>query len=386
MEPLPNSPLKMPEEEPQLNTAKINLLQPGATAESTQSAPQSATPLPPQPNLPPEPPPPSVPPPLPTREPAAAVTQIATAPRRSFKALIIATALIILALAGAGTYLWFINRSAEEVTVTPPPTSEAQPSKASVLKQSDTSGILTTGGATKEKKVTLSFVIPGSAGTGSFKPEVEVRPVGTAFTNQATSTGLEIEVKGSDITAQVTTEELADGAYHWQSRLVGSEGTGDWVVFGDNDEATADFAIDSVLPASPATATVDTQQVVPQVHYSGGSRPVFAGTAEAGTSVTVEIKPESLLFKGTTDTSGKWSITAISDIPNGSHTVSVTASDAAGNVSPASTFDLHLNQEAMGEMAPTGDNTILVSLIGLVVMILSLVAWLTMRRSGESKT
>src|SRR5690606_37647703 len=74
--------------------------------------------------------------------------------------------------------------------------------------------------------------------------------------------------------------------------------------------------------------------------------PVVSGTAEAGSTVTAVIAGATYT---TVATGGIWSIDTGSAIPvsgalninaNGSNSVSVTASDAAGNTSPAATQTL----------------------------------------------
>ncbi|MBN1208810.1 MAG: Ig-like domain repeat protein [Myxococcaceae bacterium] len=87
------------------------------------------------------------------------------------------------------------------------------------------------------------------------------------------------------------------------------------------------FTVDTVAPAAPVltapAAVVNT------------TRPGFAGTAEAGSTVTVKLDG-STLGTATANASGAWSFTPTSSISVGAHTATATATDAAGNTSAPS--------------------------------------------------
>ncbi|MDL9979421.1 Ig-like domain-containing protein [Microbacterium sp. ASV49] len=105
--------------------------------------------------------------------------------------------------------------------------------------------------------------------------------------------------------------------------------------------ATATDAAGNTSPASaPVTFTVDTAAPAAPVitaPASGSSTsdttPDIKGTAEAGSTVTVIIDGTAV---GTTkaDGSGNWTYTPTTPLAEGAHTVTATATDAAGNVSP----------------------------------------------------
>ncbi|KFE64307.1 adventurous gliding motility protein AgmC [Hyalangium minutum] len=100
-------------------------------------------------------------------------------------------------------------------------------------------------------------------------------------------------------------------------------------------------AVESI-PSPPHTFTVaTTPPVAPVVNTpANGSRtndntPTYTGTAELGSTVTVIVNSSPM---GTTpaDAAGNWVFTPTPPLAEGSHTVSATATDAAGNVSPMS--------------------------------------------------
>ncbi|WP_155520787.1 Ig-like domain-containing protein, partial [Ralstonia solanacearum] len=103
----------------------------------------------------------------------------------------------------------------------------------------------------------------------------------------------------------------------------------------------AAFTVDTVAPAQPAiVSAVDDVDPVTGAVASGGSTndstPTFAGTAEAGSTITLYDNGTAI---GTTtaDASGNWTFTPSTALADGSHSITVTATDSAGNTSVAST-------------------------------------------------
>ncbi|WNG13998.1 adventurous gliding motility protein AgmC [Cystobacter fuscus] len=88
------------------------------------------------------------------------------------------------------------------------------------------------------------------------------------------------------------------------------------------------FNVDTLVPAAPVVSTPA------QGSHSKDTRPVITGTAEANATVTVYLDGSSV---GTApvDGAGNWSFTT-AELTDGTYTVKVTATDAAGNVSPES--------------------------------------------------
>ncbi|MBL8918804.1 MAG: hypothetical protein JNJ54_08105 [Myxococcaceae bacterium] len=92
---------------------------------------------------------------------------------------------------------------------------------------------------------------------------------------------------------------------------------------------TNTFTVDLTAPAAPVVTTPANGSTV------ATARPPVTGTAEANSTVTVRIDG-NVVGTTTANAMGAFTFTPPADLPQGSHTVNVTATDAAGNVSPAS--------------------------------------------------
>ncbi|MBZ4331842.1 Ig-like domain-containing protein [Corallococcus sp. AS-1-12] len=93
--------------------------------------------------------------------------------------------------------------------------------------------------------------------------------------------------------------------------------------------STTTFSVDTVAPAAPVVTAPTANQTV------ATKTPVFSGTAEANSTVTVR-EGTTVLCTTTANASGAWSCTS-STLADGSHSITATARDAAGNTGPAST-------------------------------------------------
>lgn len=112
-----------------------------------------------------------------------------------------------------------------------------------------------TGAETDELIVKASFQVSDGDNPETLTPEVEVREVGTDFSDVATHTGDDIAYSGgAGVTATVSMTGLVDGeSYHWQMRACDdSDQCSDWVSFGANAESAADFTVNqNTLPNNP---------------------------------------------------------------------------------------------------------------------------------------
>ncbi|WP_261527979.1 Ig-like domain-containing protein [Burkholderia multivorans] len=124
---------------------------------------------------------------------------------------------------------------------------------------------------------------------------------------------------------------------------------------------------DVTAPAAPAIAGVtdDVGSVLGAI-VSGGSTddttPTLTGTAEAGSTISV-YDGTTLLGTTTADASGNWTFTPATALGEGAHSLTVTATDASGNVStPSAAFDLTVDTTAPS--APTVNPTDGTSLSG----------------------
>ncbi len=112
------------------------------------------------------------------------------------------------------------------------------------------------------------------------------------------------------------------------------------------------LVIDTAAPAAPSriglSAATDTGLAGDNVTSS--SAPVLLGLAEAGSAVSVR-EGGSLLGTATANARGAWSLAAAGLAQNATHILSLTATDAAGNVSAASSCTLTL--DSLAPAAPT---------------------------------
>ncbi|WP_197357710.1 Ig-like domain-containing protein, partial [Ralstonia pseudosolanacearum] len=100
------------------------------------------------------------------------------------------------------------------------------------------------------------------------------------------------------------------------------------------------LTVDTATPATPVISTV-TDNVAPVTGdiTAGGSTndamPVLTGTAEANSTISI-FDGTTLLGTTTADALGSWTFTPTTALIDGSHSLTATATDAAGNVSTAS--------------------------------------------------
>src|SRR5205807_6543657 len=118
-----------------------------------------------------------------------------------------------------------------------------------------------------------------------------------------------------------TTSTLTQGAHTVQAKATDKAG---------NTATTANrtFRVDTVAPAAPVITVPAASAFV------NTGTPTISGTAEANSVVTVK-EGVTTLGTATTNAAGSWSLTS-SSLSQGSHTITATATDAAGNTSPAS--------------------------------------------------
>jgi hypothetical protein len=93
--------------------------------------------------------------------------------------------------------------------------------------------------------------------------------------------------------------------------------------------ASYNFSVNTVAPAAP------TVQLASGSNPTNNNEPPLKGTAQPNSTVTIYVDGVAV---GTTiaDASGNWTYTPTSPIANGTHSITATATDGAGNVSPVS--------------------------------------------------
>ena len=125
---------------------------------------------------------------------------------------------------------------------------------------------------------------------------------------------------------------------------------------GNASDASTPFTltVDTQVPDAPELLSV-TDDVGTTISLINGqltndARPTLSGTAEAGSTVKI-FDGETLLGSVTVGTNNAWSFTPAGPLGDGEHTLTVTATDAAGNISPA-TDGFVINVDATAPTAP----------------------------------
>ena len=117
------------------------------------------------------------------------------------------------------------------------------PNLPTALTQYKSNGVtgIPLGGITTESLVVMKGGVSDPDGD-NVQLEVEVRPIGTAFSNTPTCISGPTAASGS--TASATCSGLFSGRYHWQGRNRDSnDATGPWLSAGGNAETSTDFEI-----------------------------------------------------------------------------------------------------------------------------------------------
>lgn len=113
--------------------------------------------------------------------------------------------------------------------------------------------------------------------------------------------------------------------------------------------ASQAYVLDAATPAAPAALDLvlasDSGSSASD-DITSDTTPTITGTAEAGATVTLYDSDGTTVLGTTTAVGGTWSITS-GTLADGTHTLTATATDAAGNVSPASAA-LSLTIDAAG--------------------------------------
>jgi MYXO-CTERM domain-containing protein len=116
---------------------------------------------------------------------------------------------------------------------------------------------------------------------------------------------------------------VADGAHTVSARATDAAGNVGPI------SAVNGFTVDTAVPAAPTVSSPMANALLPT------GTPVISGTAEPGATVTITIDG-MVAGTVTADALGRFSFTPMMPLADGMHTVSATARDAAGNVSPSS--------------------------------------------------
>lgn len=186
-----------------------------------------------------------------------------------------------------------------------------------------------------------------------------------ALTSTGTASGTISSVSGSGTTYTVSVNALSgDGTLRLD---LNNSGTG--IVNGSSQAisggytAGATYTLDHTPPAAPASPSMNAASDTGSSSTDGITRnttPTFTGSAESGSTVRLYDTDGTTLLGSTTATAGTWTITS-STLASGSHTLTVKATDAAGNVSAASSgktvvIDTSANAPSVPALAAASDS------------------------------
>ncbi|MEZ3500634.1 Ig-like domain-containing protein [Pantoea sp. KPR_PJ] len=134
---------------------------------------------------------------------------------------------------------------------------------------------------------------------------------------------------GSDGSWTFSSPVLADGSHTLSVTVTDAAGN-------VSEATTLTFTVDTLAPAAASELlltdnTGDSQGPLSSGSSTDDNTPVLSGVAEAGATVSV-YDGDTLLGTATADADGSWSFTPAA-LTNGSHSLTVTVTDAAGNVS-----------------------------------------------------
>lgn len=190
-----------------------------------------------------------------------------------------------------------------------------------------------TAGNTSTTTRTITVVlgdIPVITLSGSTPVTIEL---GSVYTD-AGATALDTE--DGDNTANIITNSTVNagmvGAYTVTYNVTDSS---------DNTGATATRTVNVVDTTAPLAPTILTP-ASGSIHAINA--PVFTGTGEANTLVTLVVDGQTLT--GVVDASGSWSITPAMPLADGTQTGSITLTDAFGNISPTASISFAVDTTA----------------------------------------
>ena len=126
------------------------------------------------------------------------------------------------------------------------------PDPPSALGQFRTDGTaLAVGAWTNQTSIVLKFTMVDATPADTLTPEVEIKPVGTAFTGAGLQAGTAVASTGAPVEGVVSVTGLTNGsAYHWRARTRDAAGqTSGWVSAGGNAETVRDVGVDASAPS-----------------------------------------------------------------------------------------------------------------------------------------
>jgi hypothetical protein len=137
------------------------------------------------------------------------------------------------------------------------------------------------------------------------------------------------------------TTPLADGTHTVTATATDAAGN----IGTDSNTFTVDLTNPTVVATSPAEGSA-----------TNDSTPAYSGTVEVGSTVTISV--DSVLLGSATVTGNAWTFTPTTPLADGTHTVTATATDAAGNIgTDSNTFTVDLTNPTVVVISPAEGST-----------------------------
>jgi hypothetical protein len=157
--------------------------------------------------------------------------------------------------------------------------------------ESDGTTVIATGGSTGDSDLIFRFQISDPDNPENLIPQIEIREVGTAFSNTATHTGASQSYSGTPITVSINLNSLANSSYHWQYRVCDDQGAcSAWVSYGGNAENEADVIITAPVCGNNILETGEACDTDQLGGYSCTSFPGYGGgTLTCSLSCTYDV-------------------------------------------------------------------------------------------------
>ncbi|MEX3021782.1 BapA/Bap/LapF family large adhesin [Kluyvera sp. STS39-E] len=228
---------------------------------------------------------------------------------------------------GQHSFTTIVEDAAGNQSVTSPPfvitVDSVAPNAVTGLLVNDTvspvSGLLTSGNSTNDMRPTFS----GSAEAGT-----------TVALYEGTTKLGEVQVDVNGHWSLSPTDPLDPGLHNISVVVTDAAGN------VSTSNPTFTLTVDTVAPDPVSTITAS-DNAAPQVGtitngFTNDTTPTFSGTAEKGSTVTVYDGVKVLGTVTASATDGSWSFTPTTPLGEGAHTITATATDAAGNEGLAS--------------------------------------------------
>ncbi len=110
------------------------------------------------------------------------------------------------------------------------------------------------------------------------------------------------------------------------------------------------FTVDTVAPPAATDVTLsndnnDTPVIVPNGGFTNDNTPLFRGSAEAGSTITITTQDGTLVGSAVVNDDGSWSLSPATALEDDSYTFSIVTSDAAGNLSAPVTLSATIDTD-----------------------------------------